>query len=66
MRPSKITPKIRARCREVADLKRRTPSYKDLELETGIHRNYLAKVVHEFVHDGSTLGDGPLLPEKTD
>lgn len=62
MRPSKITPKIRRRLKEVADLKRRTPSYKDLELETGIHRAYLAKVVHELVHEALTIG--PLEPGK--
>lgn len=49
MKPSKITPAIRKRCAEVAALKLQTPTYKQLEVETGIHRNYLAKVVHEIV-----------------
>jgi hypothetical protein len=64
VRPSKITPAIRARCREVALLKLKTPTYKELEIETGIHHNYLAKVVHEIVlEECSTLGTGPLEPE---
>lgn len=53
MRPSKITPEIRKRCEEVADLKiaqrSRFSGYKDLETETGVNRNYLAKVIHEIV-----------------
>lgn len=55
MRRSKITPEIRARCAEIAALKRMTPSYKELELETGIHRNYLAKVIHSLVHSSSPV-----------
>lgn len=51
MRPSKITPEIRARCREIAELKAKTPTYIELELETGIRRNYLAKIVHEIMQE---------------
>lgn len=49
MRPTKITPEIRKRCEEIATLKAKIPTYKQLEIETGIHHNYLAKIVHELV-----------------
>jgi hypothetical protein len=62
---TKITPEVRKRCREIAALKAKIPTYKELEIETGIHRNYLAKVVHQIAHEEcSTLGDGPLEPEE--
>lgn len=64
MRPSKITPAVRKRCEEVARLKMQTPTYKELEIETGVHHNYLAKVVFEIVTELESLGTGPLEPEK--
>lgn len=45
MRATKITPAIRARCEQIALLKLQIPSYKDLELEVGVHHTYLAKIV---------------------
>jgi hypothetical protein len=64
VRPSKITPAIRKRCEEVARLKMQTPTYKELEIETGVHHSYLAKVVFEIVLELEALGTGPLEPEK--
>jgi hypothetical protein len=63
MRPTKITPEIRKRCEQIALLKLQIPTYKQLEFETGVHRNYLAKIIHGIVK-GSTLPPGPLEPEK--
>lgn len=53
MRPSKITPEIRKRCEEIAALKVKIPTYKQLEIETGIHHNYLAKIVHQLIVEHS-------------
>lgn len=66
MRPTKITPEIRKRCEEVARLKMQTPTYKELEIETGVHHNYLAKVVFEIVMELEALGPGPLHPDKSE
>jgi hypothetical protein len=53
MRHTKITPEIRKRCEEIAALKVQIPTYKQLEIETGVHRNYLAKIVHMIVVEHS-------------
>ena len=63
MKPSKITPAVRARCEQIALLKLQIPSYKDLELETGIHRNYLAKVIHQIVVANSKENSLPHLEQ---
>lgn len=66
MKPSKITPAVRARCEQIALLKLKIPSYKDLEIETGIHRNYLAKIVHEIVLEHSKENSSANMPQRAD
>lgn len=49
MRVSKMTPEARARCEQIADLKHKLPSYKDLEVETGVKQGHLRKEVFKIL-----------------
>lgn len=48
--PKRMTPEIEARLEEVARLKAQTPTFEELERETGLTRGYLRQIVSAKVH----------------
>jgi hypothetical protein len=50
MRPrTKLTVKVEARLDEVARMRFNTPSYRELEIETGLSQNYLRELISEKI-----------------